>query len=300
MLVRSRDYNRINLEEPRVISKYGPDEQPFVWPCLLANGPGGELIVGNNSLSAIQLIVFDEQLDYKNPLQVIGGEGDGVGMFRQISGIAVDKKGYLYAADFKLHRIQKFTLSGEYDSQFGTKGKENGQFDEPWGLTFSKLNLLFVCDRKNHRIQAFQGEGYFYKFGQFNNEGEPGTFNQPVDVTLNNSEDKLFVSDWGNHRVQVFEPNGNFLTKIESRTDIPGFTFKNPDGIFFTPDNHLLVSSTERVLILKEDGSFVSMIEGMCSNSERFKDCIGIIMMKNGKIVIADGLDGSNGLIVFQ
>ena len=84
VLVRSRDYNRINLEEPKVISKYGPDEQPFVWPCLLANGPDGELIVGNNSHSAIQLVVLDEQLDYKNPLQVIYGEGDRVGMFQQI------------------------------------------------------------------------------------------------------------------------------------------------------------------------------------------------------------------------
>ena len=287
-----------------MISKYGPDKQSFVWPCLLANGPHGEVIVGNNADSVKHLVVFDEQLDTDSP-QVIGEEGDGDGRFQCISGIAVDKDGFVYASDFKLHRIQKFTLDGEFVSKFGTKGNCNGEFNEPFGLTFSKCNLLFVCDRQNHRIQVFQvfqdEHNYFYKFGQFSNEQQPGTFNQPVDLTLNNKEDKLFITDWSNHRVQVFEPNGQFLTKIENGPDIQWpFTLKNPDGIFFTPDNHLLVSSTNCILIFEENyGSFVAVIKGTHDSSKIFDDCIGVVMTKNGKLVIADGLDGTNRLIVF-
>ena len=282
-----------------MIDKYGQNdhEQSFEWPFMLANGPHGELIVGNNAASVKHLVVFDEQLQY---LRAIGSEGNEDGMFQQICGVAMDKQGFLYATDGTLHCIQKFQLSGTFVSKFGTKGTGNGQFNEPCGLRFSKLNVLFVCDRGNHRMQVFQGENYFYKFGQFSNEGDPGTFNQPVDLTLNNTEDKLFVTDWGNHRIQVFEPNGQFLTKIESHPDVP-FTLKNVDGIFFTPDNHLLVSSTGSVLIFKEDyGSFVSVIKGTCDGTERFNDCIGVVMMKNGKIVVADGLYGTNRLIVFQ
>ena len=284
------------------INNYGSDEQSFVWRCLLANGPNGEVIVGNNTDSVKHLVVFDEQLNTDCP-QVIGEEGNKDGKFQCISGIAVDKDGFVYASDFKLHRIQKFTLEGEFVSKFGTKGIGNGEFNEPFGLTFSRCNLLFICNRQNHRIQVFQvlqdEHNYFYKFGQFSNEGVPSTFNQPVDLTLNNKEDKLFVTDWSNHRVQVLEPNGQYLTKIENGPDIP-FNLKGPDGIFFTPDNHLLVSSTDCVLIFKEDyGSFVAAIKGKHDGIKMFDDCIGVVMMRNGKIVVADGLDGTNRLIVF-
>ena len=293
--VKVRDYASIKKEE-KVIEMYGPEKLFFEWPFLLANGPHGELIVGNNSPSVTHLVVFNEHLQF---LQAIGSEGTENGMFQRICGIAIDMNGFLYVTDCLLNCIQKFKMDGRFISKFGMKGIGNGQFNEPFGLTFSKCNLMFVCDRKNHRIQAFQGECYFYKFGRYSIKQEPGTFNQPVDLTFNNNEDKLFISDWGNHRVQIFEPNGQFLAKIENSFDIP-FRIQNPDGIFFTKDGHLLVSSTECILIFKEEGLFVSAIEGRHSDgTERFKDCIGVIMMNNGKIVVSDGLEGTNRLIIF-
>ena len=55
-----------------VIDKYGPADN-LVWPCLLANGPHDEVIVGNNadSRSVKHLVVFDEQLDTYNKLHVV-------------------------------------------------------------------------------------------------------------------------------------------------------------------------------------------------------------------------------------
>ena len=155
-----------------------------------------------------------------------------------------------------------------------------------------------MCDRLNHRIQVFQGQDFFYKFGQFSIKKEPGTFNQPVDLTLNNSEDEIFVTDWYNNRVQVFTPNGKFLRQITNGSNVP-FRLEDPNGIFFTPDDHLLVSSKNCVLIFKTNGTFVSAIEGTYDNTVRFKDCIGVIMMSDGKIVVTDGLRGTNRLIVF-
>ena len=194
--VKIRDYASIKKEES-VIEMYGPEELFFEWPFLLANGPHGELIVGNNSPSVTHLVVFNEHLQF---LQVIGSEN---GMFKRICGIAIDMDGFLYVTDCLLNCIQKFEMNGRFISKFGTKGIENGQFNEPFGLTFSKCNLMIVCDRKNHRIQAFQGECYFYKFGRYSIKQEPGTFNQPVDLTLNNSEDKLFITDWGSISCQL-------------------------------------------------------------------------------------------------
>ena len=263
---------------------------------MLAKGPHGELIVGNNSLDTKHIVIFDENLQY---LRVIGGKGFGNGKFQHISGIAVNKLGFLYATDPKLSCIQKFNFNdGKFISQFGKKGNQNGEFYAPCGLLHSKSNLLFVVDRLNSRIQVFQDDKFLYKFGKRGNRLEPGVFSNPADLTLNSSEQQLFITDWSNDRIQVFTPNGIFLRQINNAPDLP-FNLVTPNGIFFTEDGHLLVSSKFCILIFKEDGTFVSSIEGLSNNTAKFKDSIGVIMMNNGKIVVSDGLYGNNRLLVY-
>ena len=282
-------------QEERIIDTYGPNRKRFLWPYLLAKGPHGELIVGNNSEDTKHLVIFDKNLQY---LRVIGGKGYGNGKFQRICGITVDKLGFLYATDAELHCIQKFTLDdGKFISQFGKEGRENGEFCEPSGLSCSKSSLLYVCDRRNSRIQVFQDDRFKFRFGEFGGRNQPGVFHQPVDLTLNSSEQQLFITDWENDRIQVFTPNGIFLREINNAPDVLFHLF-NPNGIFFTPDGHLLVSSKFHILIFKEDGTFVSSIEGISSDTVKFKDSIGVVMMNNGKIVVSDGLHGTNRLIV--
>ena len=160
----------------------------------------------------------------------------------------------------------------------------------------SQSELLFVSDLYKHRIQVFQNEQFSYCFGQHGTQ--PGSFNQPVDLTLNNSEDQLFVTDNLNHRVQVFTPKGQFLKVFGNFTDIP-FNLRDPVGIHYTPNGHLLISSngTNCVLVFEGDGTFTSAIEGICQGKERFDRPCGIVMMNNGDIVIAE--NGNNRLVVF-
>jgi len=181
-------------------------------------------------------------------------------------------------------------------SQFGSQGTANSQFQSPFGLVLSQSELLFVCDKGNHRIQVFQNEQFSYCFGQHGTQ--PGSFNQPVDLTLNNSEDQLFVTDNLNHRVQVFTPKGQFLKVFGNFTDIR-FNLQHPVGIHYTPDGHLLISSfgTNCVLVFEEDGKFTSAIEGTYQGKERFSLPCGVVMMNNGDIVTAE--NGNNRLVVF-
>jgi len=287
--VNVRDYANIK-EEVKVIDKYGPDNKQLEWPYLMAKGPNNELIVRNNSTN--QLVIFDEHLQYSH---VIGGRGNGNGKFQNITGIAVDNKGYLYVADSKLHHIQKLTMNGQFICQFGSKGTA-GQFNFPRGLVFSQSELLFVCDSDNHRVQVFKNELFSYTFGQYGNAH--GSFNCPCDLTLNSNEDQLFITDCDNNRVQVFTPSGQFLRIFGKFTDIP-FKLKMPVGIHHTPDNHLLISSIDNnlVLVFKEDGRFVSAIEGTYRGKRRFSYPCGVIMMNNGQIVVVSEFTGK--LIVF-
>jgi len=203
----------------------------------------------------------------------------------------------LYVADCELHCIQKFKLNGEFISQFGSKDTANSQFQSPYGLVLSQSELLFVCDFYNHRIQVFRNQHFQYCFGQHGTE--PGMFNNPIDLTLNNSEDQLFITDYGNIRVQVFTPKGKFLKVFANFTDVP-FKLQRPVGIHYTPDGHLLVSSysTNCVLVFKEDEKFTSAIEGTYQDKRRFNHPCGVVMMDNGQIVIAGGYN-SDRLVVF-
>ena len=285
-----RDYANIK-EEVKMINKYGPNNEQFKWPYLMAKGPNNEVIVRNHSTN--QLVIFDEQLQYS---RVIGGRRNGNGKFQNITGIAVDNKGYLYVADCDLHCIQKFTLNGQFVSQFGSEGTTEGQFNAPYGLVLSQSELLFVCDCNNHRIQVFKNEIFSYTFGQYGTES--GSFQYPRDLTLNSNEDQLFITDCSNNRIQVFTPSGQFLRIFGHFTDIP-FKLQLPVGIYYTPDNHLLISSfgNHYVLVFEEDGRFVSAIEGTYQGKERFTSPSGVIMMDNGQIVITS--NHTHKLVVF-
>ena len=286
--VNIRDYTNIK-QEVKVINKYGPSNEQLKLPYLMAKGPNSEVIVRN---STNQLVIFDEQLQFSH---VIGGGGNGNGKFKCITGIAVDNKGYLYVADVQLHCIQKFTLNGQFFSQFGSKGTTEGHFKSPYGLLLSRSELLFVCDCDNHRIQVFTNEQFFYTFGQYGEE--PGHFNHPRDLTLNSNEDQLFITDGKNHRVQVFTSDGQFLRIFGNFTNVT-LKLEQPVGIYYTPDNHLLISSngSHCVLVFEEGGRFVSAIEGTYQGKERFRYPCGVIMMNNGQIVIASA---GNDLLVF-
>ena len=290
VLLNIRDCANIK-EEVKVIDKYGPNNEQLKFPYLMAKGPKNEVIVRNYSTN--QLVIFDEQLQYSH---VIGGRGNGNGKFQCIIGIAVDNKGYLYVADRDLHCIQKFTLNGQFISQFGRYGTAEVEFNVPSGLVLSQSELLFVCDFNNHRIQVFKNEVFSCTFGQYGNE--PGCFKNPRDLTLNSNEDQLFITDCSNHRVQVFTPSGQFLRIFGNFTDIP-FKLQYPIGIYYTPDNHLLISSNGNhcVLVFEEDGRFVSAIEGTYQGKKRFSRPCGVIMMDNGQIVIAS--KGTHKLVVF-
>ena len=292
--MKNRDYANIT-QEVKIIESYGSDKLSFEWPNLLANGPHGELIVGNNSESAKHVVIFDQKLHYLKNISAKAYEEKFEGNIR---GLAVEKSGeFLYVTDSKAHCVKKFALQdGKFISQFVRQGIENGQFRVPSGVLISKSYFLYVCDRLNHRIQVFHGKDFLFKFGEFATMQEPGNFIEPVDLTMNNSEQELYITDYRGHRVQVFTPDGQCLRLITSTDPIK---LMYPCGIFCTPDDHLLVCSTSYVLIFKVDGTFVATIKGKSNGTQKFTDCIGVIMINDGKIVVTDGKCGTNRLTAF-
>lgn len=264
-----------------VIDQSGPSGGELSSPQMLAKGPNNGLICHNTTNQ--QLVLFDEHLQYS---RVIGEKGNGNGKFEDISGIVANET-FLYVGDSILNCIQKFELAGKFVCQFGSEGEKTGQFNGPCGLLLSQLELLFVCDKYNHRIQVFQDDEFSYSFG-YPGSG-PGALSRPIDLTMNNQEDQLFVTDSENNRLQVFTPKGDFVKVFGNFTDIP-FELQMPFGTSFTADGHILISAvgTHCILVFKEDGTFVSAIEGTHQSKTRFSYPCGVVMMKSGQIVVAD------------
>ena len=290
-----QDYTSINSKEMMIIDNYGPTNEPLKFPYLFAKGPNDEIIVNDDATN--QLIVFDCQLKFSH---VIGGcqDTNGSKRLQGITGIAMDKGGYMYIADCKLDCIKKFKLDGQFVSEFGSEGVDEGQFRSPFGLLLTTSKLLFVCDRYNDRIQVFEKEQFSYCFGGYGKK--PGNLHEPVDLTVNTNADKLFVTEFKNNRVQVFTLNGQFLQVFGVFPDT--IELENPVGIFYVPDGHVLISSygTDRVLVFEGDGTFVSAIEGTYEGRGRFSSPCGVMMRYNGQLVIACN-DGSHGnrLVLF-
>ena len=287
VLMNVRDYTRYG-QPAKTIEKYGPSTI-LSEPSLLTKGPNNEIIVYNHSTK--QLVVFDEQLQYSH----IIGEGEGNKEFQCITGITVDWNKNVYAADCILQCIQKFKLSGEFISELEVTSTTDDSTESPFSIVVSQSDELFVCDSDKHRIRVFQFGKFAYSFGQYGSE--PGSFNHPHDLALNNSEDQLFIADSCNDRIQVFTPRGKFLKSFDT---FPGVVFKikGPVGIHYAPDGHLLVccKDTNCVLVLKENGSFVHAIESR--RGRRFGNLCAVVVKDNGQTVIAD--KSNNRLVVFQ
>lgn len=80
--------------------------------------------------------------------------------------IAFDSNGYLSVADANNHRIQKFTSSGTYQTQWGSNGSGKRPVQISPGIAIDNFNNVYVSDRDNYRIQQFTSSGAFTLVGR--------------------------------------------------------------------------------------------------------------------------------------
>ena len=65
-------------------------------------------------------------------------------------------EGRVYLCEFGNHRVQKFTLDGQFVGLWGKNGRREGELDQPWGIARDSQGRMFVLDSYNHRIQRFR------------------------------------------------------------------------------------------------------------------------------------------------
>ena len=149
-------------------------------------------------------------------LQRWGTDGFGPGQFDSPAGVAVDRAGNVYVADTNNNRVQKFSNTGMFITQWPPTGR--GRFRGPSDVALDPQGNLYVADTRNRRVQKFSSTGAFLgMWGPPNRSprGE-GSFEHPGPIAVDR-EGRVYVGDLGDE-IQIFTRDGAFITQWESDT----------------------------------------------------------------------------------
>ncbi len=167
------------------------DGEPFNLPTDVALAPNGDIYVsdgyGNN---LVHKYSSDGEL-----LLSWGEPGEGPGQFNLPHGIWV-RDGKVYVADRQNHRIQIFTLDGEYITEWGG-------FKQPCDLSIDEAGIVYVPELQG-RVSILNLDGeVLARIGGERGHG-PGEFYAPH-CTWTDSEGSLYVGEvLEGQRIQKF------------------------------------------------------------------------------------------------
>ena len=172
-----------------------------------------------------------------------GSKGTGPGQFDKRRHVSVDKElKYVYVADSKNNRIQKFYINGTYVTSFarGNPSSSPGLFNLPTTIKKDSNGDFYVTERGNERIQEIDPNGksilMWVSLGSGNRQ-----FCHMEHLALYKF-DNVYVADPQSDSgcslqpsVKKFDKNGNFITKIGSYGSKPG-QFIDPGHIAVDSD----------------------------------------------------------------
>ncbi len=127
-----------------------------------------------------------------------GGLGRGPGLFQEPTGLAVDRRGYVYVADRGASEVQVFDAEGSHVRTISGPGNDAGSLLQPTDVAVGPDGRIWVADTMHDRIVWFTPEGA--PDGFLTSVGTNKLFN-PTGVA---------VADDGSFIVRDFDPS--FLT----------------------------------------------------------------------------------------
>ncbi len=190
-------------------------------PSGITVGPGGVIFVSDTSTNQIH------KLDSNgNTLKCWGKLGSENGDFCEPTHLAIAPDHTIYISDHKRnHRIQRFSLDGEFVKKMGKSSPSCDSFIWPASLAISESGDLYATD--SDQVKQFDIEGNLIRCWGGLGESE-GKLNDPIGVAV--FGDRVFVVDSKNNRVQVFDDSGVFVRSWGEKGEAKG-EFHHPTDI---------------------------------------------------------------------
>jgi hypothetical protein len=186
----------------------------------------------------------------------------GVGLFAYPHGFTLDADGNIWTSDVndeavilglsaktadgavKGQEVLKLSPDGKVLmmlGKMGVAGSGPDTFDRPTGIAVAPNGDVFVSDghnpnkHDNARVMKFAKDGRFIKAWGKKGSG-PGDFDEPHDIFIGGSQERVYVADRRNKRMQVFDQDGNFLAAWTQ--------FGTPSSVFVGKDDTIYVGSS--------------------------------------------------------
>ena len=186
----------------------------------------------------------------------------GAGLFAYPHGFTVDDEGNLWASDVNDsdtvlgmsaknavgvvmgQEVLKLSADGKILMVLGKQGVAgNGPdaFDRPTGVAIAPNGDVFVSDGHypnkfgTARVVKFSKDGQFIK--TWGRKGAaPGELDEPHDIFIGGSQNRVYVADRRNLRIQVFDQDGNFIAAWHQ--------FGQPSSVFVGKDDTIYVGAS--------------------------------------------------------
>ena len=254
-------------------------------PYGIAVNSCGEIVVAENDGHEISLFGVADQRVRK-----FGSRGNRPEQMIRPAGIAVDDVDNIYVSS--LHKLQKFSSSGELIKCVGQRGSKEGEFYDPRGVTIHS-NQVYVCDADNHRVQVFDLDLNFIRSIGSHGKGR-GEFDRPQDVAFDTAGN-MYVAEFGNERVQVIDSSGQFIRAFgeegEGKVHLPTALYIGDKYVYVSDYNQ------HRIVVYQTLGHFVTSF-GVNGHVEgEFSSPRCIILCHNGLVYVCDG--GNNRVQTF-
>ncbi len=194
--------------------------------------------------------------------------------FRDVCGIAVDRRDRVYVLNRGTRPVMVFDRGGRFQSSWG-----EGYFTRAHGSCIGADDVIYCTDDQNHTVTKFDLAGHvlsvlgtkdqpsdtgyqpgpdlFQSLASITHGGPP--FNRPTGVDLA-SDGSIFVSDgYGNARVHRFQPDGTLIRSWGSPGTAPG-QFQLPHSLRVDRRDRVWVPDREnnRIQIFTADGDFLT------------------------------------------
>ncbi len=226
-----------------------------------------------------------------------GGKGDEDGQLDKPEGIAVDKDGNIFIADYNTGYVKKYDKSFKWLLTFSEYGTAKGQNQKSEFMDIHE-DKLYMPEAGNHRVNVFDLNGKF--LFDFGGKGtETGKMDNP-EASKFASDGRLFVADLKNDRIQVFDKDGKFLSTW-GKTGTEVGEFKSPAGVAIDKHDNVYVTEigNDRVQVFDKNGKPLAMWGKKGSANGEFGNLHGIIVDKaTGWIYVAD--TANNRIQVFK
>ena len=213
-------------------------------------------------------------------------------------GLAADKAGNVYIADYGNHRIRRVSsITGRITTIAGT-GAAGGSGDEglateaelrdPRGLAFDQqTGKLYIADSGTNRVRMIDPQGYIHAFAGTGADGNTGDgdsalkaeLSGPVGLAIDHGT--LYITDTGNHQVRKVTSDGRIspVAGTGATLGVPVAIATDDRGIVFVADH-----ASNRVLRIDAGGS----ITVLATPGIELGAPLGLAVDSSGYLYVAD------------